>query len=87
MEVDGEAGSIAGPTTGYSEPGKHRSMIFTTGIATGTTSFQIGNLPAGVYIQQIIYCNTTANAAGNVNFGTTSGGADVVAAAAAGPTV
>jgi len=79
------AGDIAVlSAAGYSEPGKSRSLIFTTGVATGTTSFQIGNLPAGSYIQQVIYSNTTANAAGNVSFGTTSGGADVVAAAACG---
>src|SRR5260370_2359397 len=69
---------------GYTEPGKHRTILFATGVATGTTSFLVGTLPAGAYIEQIIYVNTTANAAGNISFGSTSGGADVVTAAACG---
>lgn len=69
---------------GYAEPGKHRSLIFTTGVATGTTSFLVGQIPAGAYIQQAIVQNTTGNAAGNISFGSTSGGADVAAAVACG---
>jgi hypothetical protein len=67
---------------GWSQPGKQRSIVFNTGVASGTTSFLVGTLPAGAYIQQIIYNNTTANSAGNISFGSSSGGADVVAAAA-----
>jgi hypothetical protein len=67
---------------GYSEPGKERSIIFNTGIATGTTNFNIGSLPAGAYLQKVIWNNTTSNAAGNVALGSTSGGVDIVAAVA-----
>jgi hypothetical protein len=70
---------------GYVQPGKERSIVFNTGVATATTVFAIPNLlPAGAYIQQIIFNNTTANAAGNVSVGSTSGAADVVAAVALG---
>lgn len=57
------------------------NLLFTTGVATGTTSFQVGILPPNAYIQHIIVNNTTANAiTGGVAFGTTSGGTDVVTA-------
>lgn len=70
---------------GYVQPGKERSIVFNTGVATGTTSFAIPNLvPAGAYLQQIILNNVTANAAGNVSVGSISGAADVVAAVALG---
>jgi hypothetical protein len=65
---------------GYSEGGKERSIVFNTGVATGTTSFLVGTLPAGAYIQKVIWQNVTANAAGNLSLGSTSGGADIVAA-------
>jgi hypothetical protein len=67
---------------GYVDSGDLRSVVFNTGVATGTTSFLVGQLPPGAYIQQVIYQNITANSAGNISFGSTSGGADVVAAAA-----
>lgn len=59
-----------------------RSFIFVTGVITGTTAVQITpNLPAGAYIRDIFVNNTTANAVtGGIDIGTTSGGADVVAA-------
>jgi len=61
------------------------NILFTTGTWTGTTSFQVGNLPVGTYIQHIIFSNSTANAVtGGIAVGTTSGGADVVAAQACG---
>jgi hypothetical protein len=69
---------------GYSEPGKHRTQIYVTGVATGTTSYLVATLPPGTYLEQLIYTNTTANAAGNVAFGTTAGGADIMAAVACG---
>ena len=69
---------------GYSEPGKHRTIIFTTGVATGTTSYIVATLPPSTYLEQLIFTNTTGNAAGNVAFGTTAGGTDIVAAAACG---
>jgi hypothetical protein len=72
-------------SAGYVEPGKERSIVFNTGVATGTTSFAIPNLvPSGAYLQQIILNNITANAAGSISLGTTSGAADVVAATALG---
>ena len=58
-----------------------RPIIFTTGTWTGTTTFQVGRLPPSTYIQHIIASNSTANAVtGGIAVGTTSGGADVVAA-------
>src|ERR1700682_186460 len=69
---------------GYSEPGKERSVLFTTGVQTGATSFLIGQIPPGAYLQQIVFANSTANSAGNLTFGTTSGGSDIVAAVACG---
>jgi hypothetical protein len=69
-------------SAGWSEPGKERSIVFTSGVATGTTSYLVGQIPPGAYLQQIIYANSTANAAGNISFGSTSGGADVTAAVA-----
>jgi hypothetical protein len=70
---------------GYVQPGKERSIVFNAGVATGTTSFAIPNLlPAGAYLQQAIFSNVTANSAGNISLGSTSGGADVVAAVACG---
>ncbi len=71
-------------SAGFTEPGKERSIVFNTGIATGTTNFVIGNLPAGAYIQKVIWNNTTANAAGNVALGSTASGVDIVAAVACG---
>jgi hypothetical protein len=59
-----------------------RSLVFATGVLTGTTSLQVGNLPPGAYIEQIVVQNTTANAGGEMSFGTASGGGQIVAAAA-----
>jgi hypothetical protein len=59
------------------------SIVFVTGVASGTTSFKIGTLPASAYIREIIVQNLTNNSAGNVSFGTSSGAADVAAAACA----
>jgi hypothetical protein len=69
---------------GYVQQGVLNSVIFTTGVATGTTNFVIGNLPAGAYIQKVIWNNITANAAGNVALGSTAAGVDIVAAVACG---
>jgi len=67
---------------GYQEPGKERSIVFNTGVASGTTDFIVGVIPAGAYIQQVIASNSTANAVtGNLTLGTTANGTDVVAAA------
>src|ERR1700730_1909483 len=32
---------------GFSEPGKERSIVFATGVASGATSFLVGQIPAG----------------------------------------
>lgn len=69
-------GFSAGPPFG-------QPVLFTTGVWTGTTSFQAGTLPPGTYVQQVIFQNSTANAVtGGIAVGTTSGAADVVAAQA-----
>jgi hypothetical protein len=67
---------------GFSQGSQQSAIVFNTGVATGTTNFVIGTLPAGAYIQKIIWNNLTGNAAGNLALGSTSGGVDVVAAVA-----
>lgn len=63
------------------------SIVFNTGVATGTTDFVIGSVPANAYVQQIIYSNSVAAAVtGGVSIGTTANGVDVVAAQAVGST-
>jgi hypothetical protein len=42
-------------SAGFSEAGKERSIVFNSGVASGTTSFQIGSIPAGAYLQQVIF--------------------------------
>jgi hypothetical protein len=57
------------------------NILFTTGVWIGTTAFQIGTLPAATYIQHIIMQETAGAAVtGGVKVGSTSGGADIVAA-------
>lgn len=69
-------GFTAGPPFGP-------NVLYTTGVWTGTTSLLAGTLPAGTYVQHIIFSNSTANAVtGGIAVGTTSGGTDVVAAQA-----
>lgn len=67
---------------GFQQPGPISSIVFTTGVLTGTTAVQITpSLPIGAYIRDIFVDNSTANAVtGGVNIGTTSGAADVVSA-------
>jgi hypothetical protein len=70
---------------GFSESGKHRSLIFNTGVATGTTDFVIGVLPAKSYISQVIFSNSVAAAVtGGVSIGSTANGTNIVAAQAVG---
>lgn len=70
---------------GYSAGVSEGTIIFTTGIATGTTDFVIGSLPANMYITEIVYSNAVAAAVtGGVSIGTTANGVDVVAAQAVG---
>jgi hypothetical protein len=70
---------------GFSSGPSLGTIIYTTGVATSTTDFVIGNIPAGAYIQQIIYSNAVAAAVtGGISIGTTANGTDVVAAQAVG---
>lgn len=67
---------------GFQQPGPLTSIVFTTGVLTGTTSVQITpSLPASTYIRDIYVDNSTANAVtGGIDIGTTAGAADVVSA-------
>lgn len=66
---------------GFTQPGSLRSIVFTTGVLTGTTAVQMPSLPAGAYIRDIFVDNSTANAVtGGIDIGTTSTGAEVVSA-------
>lgn len=70
---------------GYTPGPSGGSFIFTTGVATGTTDFVIGSVPAGAAISKIIYSNAVAAAVtGGISVGTTANGTDVVAAQAVG---
>jgi hypothetical protein len=61
------------------------NILYTTGVLTGTTSVQIGTLPASTYVQHIIVNNLTANAiTGGIAFGTTANGTDLDATLACG---
>ena len=61
------------------------NILFTTGVLTGTTSVQIGTLPASTYVQHIIVNNLTANAiTGGIAFGSTANGTDLDATLACG---
>jgi hypothetical protein len=61
------------------------NILYTTGVLTGTTSVQIGTLPASTYVQHIIVNNLTANAiTGGIAFGSTANGTDLDATLACG---
>lgn len=66
---------------GFTQSGPLRAIIFNTGVATGTTNFIIGSIPAQAFIQDIIFSNSVAAAVtGGISIGTTANGTDVVAA-------
>jgi len=68
---------------GFSVGAPGGSFIFTTGVATSTTDFVIGSIPAGAAIKAIYYSNSVAAAVtGGISIGTTANGVDVVAAQA-----
>jgi hypothetical protein len=72
-------------TQGFTAGAGQNSIIFTTGVATGTTNFVIGTLPAKSYIQQIVFSNAAAAAVtGGISIGSTANGAQIVAAQAMG---
>lgn len=63
-------GFSAGPDSG--------TIIYTTGVASSTTNFVVGQLPANAYISMVIYNNTTANAVtGGITLGSTANGTDI----------
>lgn len=66
---------------GFTQASSQNSIVFTTGVATGTTDFLIGTLPAKAYIQQIIFSNLTANAVtGGISVGSSANGTQIVTA-------
>lgn len=66
---------------GFTQSGPVRAIVYNTGVATGTTDFVIGNLPAAAYIHQIIVSNSVAAAVtGGISFGITANGTDIVTA-------
>lgn len=68
---------------GFTQASSEQTILFTTGAlpASGTTDIVGPVIPAGAYIKQIIWNNTTANAVtGGMSVGTTANGTDVVAA-------
>jgi hypothetical protein len=70
---------------GFTQSSSQNAIVFNTGVATGTTNFVIGTLPAKAYIQQIIFSNSVAAAVtGGVSVGTTANGTNIVAAQAVG---
>jgi hypothetical protein len=68
-------------TQGFTSGPGQNAILFTTGVATGTTNFVIGTLPAKSYIQQIIFSNAAAAAVtGGISIGNTPNGVNIVAA-------
>jgi hypothetical protein len=73
-------------TQGFS-PGNPlgKGLTMNTGVAAGVTSFPIGRLPKGAYIEQIILKEAAGAAVtGGIAIGSSSGAADIVAAQACG---
>lgn len=70
---------------GFVPSSSELQLLFTTGVATGTTDFVIGNVPANYMITEIVMSNAVAAAVtGGVSLGTTANGVDIVAAQAVG---
>ena len=68
---------------GYTQSSAGGVLQFVVPVAaTGTTSYQIGTLPASTYIVGVFVSNTDASHAvtGGIDIGSTSSGTDVVAA-------
>jgi hypothetical protein len=68
---------------GFTQSGPLALQFVVPVTATGTTSFQVGTLPASTYIRDIFVSNTDASHAvtGGIDVGSTSSGTDIVAAA------
>lgn len=65
---------------GYVQSSSEQVIVFRTGVATGTTDFLIGTLPAKAYLKRFIFSNQTANAVtGNISIGSTANGTNIVA--------
>jgi hypothetical protein len=72
---------------GLTQSGPVRAFIYNTGVATGTTDFTIGSVPASAALTGIFFSNSVAAAVtGGISIGTTANGVDVVAAQACGST-
>lgn len=72
-------------TQGYTPGPNNGTIIFTTGVATSTTDFVIGNLPPNAYIQMVVYDNSTANAVtGGITLGSTANATDIATATVCG---
>lgn len=70
---------------GFVQNSSQTSIVFNTGVATGTTDFVVGTLPAKAYIQQVIFSNSVAAAVtGGISLGVTANGATIIAAQAVG---
>lgn len=68
---------------GFAQSGPVRAIVFNVGVATGTTDFIIGNIPASAALTGIYWSNSVAAAVtGGVSLGTTANGVDIVAAQA-----
>lgn len=65
---------------GYTQNSSEQSIVFQTGVQTGTTDLVVGALPAGAYLKSVLVNNLTANAVtGNISVGSTANGTDIVA--------
>lgn len=72
-------------TQGFTPGASEGTILFTTGVATGTTDFIIGTLPAKAVITDVVFSNSVAAAVtGGVSIGTTANGTNIVAAQAVG---
>lgn len=70
---------------GFTQASSQNAIVFNTGVATGTTDFVIGTLPAKAYIQQIIFSNSVAAAVtGGISIGSAANGTQIVTAQAVG---
>lgn len=70
---------------GFTQGSSQNSIVFNTGVATGTTDFVIGTLPSKAYIQQIVFSNSVAAAVtGGISVGSSANGTQIVAAQAVG---
>ena len=61
------------------------TIVYATGVQTGTTSVNIGSIPANCVVYNVVYNNTTANAVtGGINLGNVGSATAVLSATAVG---